>query len=169
MTRELYDLTALELSRAYGTKEISPVEVTRAVLSRIETCEPKLNAMYIIDAERALAQAAESETRWRESTPLSQLDGVPITIKDRRLGASAGSLWHLRVEAQPGPDTDLPAVSGATSQRRAVTRPIRSITSYSPRPSICPSNRPPRYVRATTMTVCRSDCKSSGIASTTQA
>ena len=38
--------------------------------------------MYIIDAEGALVQAAASETRWRESRPLSQLDGVPITIKD---------------------------------------------------------------------------------------
>jgi len=82
MTREMYDLTALELSQAYRSKELSPVDVTRAVLSRIETCEPKLNAMYIIDADGALAQAAHSERRWRESSPLSQLDGVPITIKD---------------------------------------------------------------------------------------
>jgi aspartyl-tRNA(Asn)/glutamyl-tRNA(Gln) amidotransferase subunit A len=82
MTRKLYDLTAFELSRAYRSKELSPVEVTRAVLARIETWEPKLNAMYIIDVSGALAQAAESETRWRKSTPLSQLDGVPITIKD---------------------------------------------------------------------------------------
>src|SRR5687768_15125538 len=82
MTRELYDLTALELAHAYCTKELSPVEVTRAVLARIETWEPKLNAMYIIDAEGALVQAAASETRWRESRPASQIDGVPITIKD---------------------------------------------------------------------------------------
>ncbi|HYV05793.1 MAG TPA: amidase [Blastocatellia bacterium] len=82
MTRELYDLTALELSNAYRSKQLSPVEVTRAVLARIESCEPKLNAMYIIDGEGALLHAAASETRWRESAPLSQLDGVPITIKD---------------------------------------------------------------------------------------
>lgn len=82
MTNELYDLTAIELSQGYRTRELSPVELTRAVLARIETCEPKLNAMYIIDAEGALVQAAASETRWREGRPLSQLDGVPITIKD---------------------------------------------------------------------------------------
>jgi len=82
MTNELYDLTALELSDAYRAKTLSPVEVTRAVLARIERCEPKLNAMYIIDAEGALAQAAASETRWSEAQPLSRLDGVPITIKD---------------------------------------------------------------------------------------
>jgi len=82
MTGALYDLTALELSRAYQAKQLSPVEVTRAVLARIEIWEPKLNAMYIIDADGALVQAVASETRWRESSPLSQLDGVPITIKD---------------------------------------------------------------------------------------
>src|SRR5262249_9772951 len=38
--------------------------------------------MYIIDSEGALEQAAASEKRWRESKPLSPLDGVPITIKD---------------------------------------------------------------------------------------
>lgn len=82
MTGELYDLTASELSQAYRTNELSPVEVTRAVLARIEECEPKLNAMYITDAEGALAQAAASELRWREARSLSQLDGVPITVKD---------------------------------------------------------------------------------------
>ncbi len=82
MTPDLYNLTAVELSLAYRTKELSPVDVTRAVLARIETWEQKLNAMYIIDAEGALDQAAVAETRWRESGPLSLIDGVPITIKD---------------------------------------------------------------------------------------
>ena len=82
MTDELHDLSAIELSHAYRAKQLSPVEVTRAVLARIQTCEPKLNAMYIIDGEGALVQAEASQTRWCEGRPLSPLDGVPITIKD---------------------------------------------------------------------------------------
>jgi aspartyl-tRNA(Asn)/glutamyl-tRNA(Gln) amidotransferase subunit A len=82
MTSELYDLTALEMSNAYHAKELSPLEVTRAVLARIEACEPNLNAMYIVHGEGALVQASAAETRWRKGRPLSQLDGVPITIKD---------------------------------------------------------------------------------------
>ena len=70
------------MSDAYRAKELSPVEVTFAVLTRIQSWERQLNAMYIIDAEGALAQALASETRWREGRPLSPLDGVPITIKD---------------------------------------------------------------------------------------
>src|SRR5215510_9397341 len=82
MTTKLHNLTAVELSNAYRTKELSPVEVTRDVLSRIDACEQKLNAMYITNAEGALAQAAASEKRWAEGNPLSPIDGVPITIKD---------------------------------------------------------------------------------------
>jgi aspartyl-tRNA(Asn)/glutamyl-tRNA(Gln) amidotransferase subunit A len=82
MTTMLHSLTAVQLSDSFRSKELSPVEVTSAVLARIDTWEPQLNAMYIVDAEGALAQAAASETRWREGKPLSPLDGVPITIKD---------------------------------------------------------------------------------------
>jgi len=82
MTIVLHNLSARQLSDAYRAKELSPVEVTLAVLARIEACESKLNAMYITDVEGALSQAAASETRWREGKPLSPLDGVPITIKD---------------------------------------------------------------------------------------
>ena len=82
MTTALHNLTAVELSDAFRTRKLSPVEVTRDVLERIETCEPKLNAMYIIDAERALLGASASEKRWTAGNPLSPIDGVPITIKD---------------------------------------------------------------------------------------
>jgi aspartyl-tRNA(Asn)/glutamyl-tRNA(Gln) amidotransferase subunit A len=82
MATLIHNLTAHQLSDAYRAKELSPVEVTHALLAHIETCEQKLNAMYIIDAEGALVQAAASEIRWREGRPLSLIDGVPITIKD---------------------------------------------------------------------------------------
>ena len=78
----LHDLSAHELSTAYRTRRLSPVEVTRAVLSRIDAWEKRINAMYVIDAAGALAMAAASQERWRRRKPLSPLDGVPITIKD---------------------------------------------------------------------------------------
>jgi Asp-tRNA(Asn)/Glu-tRNA(Gln) amidotransferase A subunit family amidase len=78
----LHDLSAAELVAAYGTRELSPVEATRAALARIEACDRTLNAMYLVLAERALAEAAESEARWAEGRPRSPLDGVPITLKD---------------------------------------------------------------------------------------
>jgi aspartyl-tRNA(Asn)/glutamyl-tRNA(Gln) amidotransferase subunit A len=82
MTEFYHDLTAADLARAYASQTLSPVEVAGAALARIENWESKIHAMYIIDATGAMAQAAASEARWRAGTPLSGLDGVPVTIKD---------------------------------------------------------------------------------------
>ncbi|MFZ9510140.1 MAG: amidase family protein, partial [Burkholderiaceae bacterium] len=78
----LHTLGAVALSRAFRTKALSPVEVAQAVLAQAERCEPQLHATYLLRPEQALAQARASEERWRRSAPLSDLDGVPVTIKD---------------------------------------------------------------------------------------
>jgi aspartyl-tRNA(Asn)/glutamyl-tRNA(Gln) amidotransferase subunit A len=78
----LHELGARALASQYAQRDLSPVEVTQALLSRIEAWEPRINAMYRVSAEQALAQARASEARWRSGTPLSPLDGVPVTIKE---------------------------------------------------------------------------------------
>ena len=107
--RALHDLAAHELSAAYRSGEFSPVEVTRAALSRIEAWEESINAMYIVAAAGALAMAAASEKRWRRRKPLSALDGVPITIKDNiavegiptPVGTAAGDMTPSAHDAPP--------------------------------------------------------------------
>ncbi|MGU9980654.1 amidase [Phreatobacter sp. HK31-P] len=79
---DLADLSAAALSKAYKARKLSPVEVTRAVLARIEACEPAINAMYIVSSEAALKAAKAAEKRWAKGAPLSALDGVPVTIKE---------------------------------------------------------------------------------------
>jgi aspartyl-tRNA(Asn)/glutamyl-tRNA(Gln) amidotransferase subunit A len=76
------EFTAQQLSSAYSRGELSPVDVTRVTLERIGAWETRINAMYRIDADGALAQARAAEARLRERRPLSPLDGVPITIKE---------------------------------------------------------------------------------------
>ena len=78
----IHNLTAQALSSAYRVKDLSPIEATQAALTRIAAWETKINAMYVVDADGALAQARASEARWQAGEPLSPLDGVPITIKD---------------------------------------------------------------------------------------
>ena len=105
----LHDLSAHELSQAYRTRRLSPVEATRAALARMEMWESKINAMYIIDSDNALAQAAASEARWRDGAPLSALDGVPVTIKDNIAvmnmptpsGTAAGDMTPSASDAPP--------------------------------------------------------------------
>jgi aspartyl-tRNA(Asn)/glutamyl-tRNA(Gln) amidotransferase subunit A len=76
------ELSAAEISSQYEGGTLSPVEVTRALLARIDAWEPRLNAMYLVDREGALTQARYAEGRWRVQAPLSPLDGVPLTIKE---------------------------------------------------------------------------------------
>src|SRR5215218_6728386 len=77
-----HELTAEAMAAAFRRRELSPVEVTRALLERIRQWEPRINAMYRVSEALALEQAEASQARWRSSTPLSALDGVPITIKE---------------------------------------------------------------------------------------
>jgi Asp-tRNA(Asn)/Glu-tRNA(Gln) amidotransferase A subunit family amidase len=105
----LHDLSAHALGCAYRAKELSPVEVASAALGRVAAWEKKINAMYVVDAEGALAMAAASEARWRASAPLSALDGVPITIKDNiavkgmptPVGTAAGDMTPSPADAPP--------------------------------------------------------------------
>jgi aspartyl-tRNA(Asn)/glutamyl-tRNA(Gln) amidotransferase subunit A len=79
---DVHQFTAVQLSNAYARHELSPVEVTRQAIARMEAWEPRINAMYRIDRDGALAAAAAAEARWRAGKPLSPLDGVPLTIKE---------------------------------------------------------------------------------------
>jgi len=78
----LHDMTAVDLLAAYKSKKLSPVEVTDAVIQRIEAWEPKIKALYAPDFEGARKAARESEKRWQAGKPQGALDGVPITIKE---------------------------------------------------------------------------------------
>jgi aspartyl-tRNA(Asn)/glutamyl-tRNA(Gln) amidotransferase subunit A len=79
---ELHEMTATDLSAAYRTKELSPVEVIEALLGRIEALDAQVNAFCLIDAPTTLKQAEASEERWLAGQPLSPLDGVPVAVKD---------------------------------------------------------------------------------------
>jgi Asp-tRNA(Asn)/Glu-tRNA(Gln) amidotransferase A subunit family amidase len=78
----IHELGAAALAQAYGRGELSPVDVVRAALARIEAWEPRINAMYRVRAEAALGEARAARERWRAGRPLSPLDGVPVTVKE---------------------------------------------------------------------------------------
>jgi aspartyl-tRNA(Asn)/glutamyl-tRNA(Gln) amidotransferase subunit A len=78
----IHEFTAEQLFSAYQRGELSPVDVTRSLLQRVDAWEKKINAMYRVDADGALEQARAAEARWRSGKPRSPLDGIPITIKE---------------------------------------------------------------------------------------
>ncbi|HVV09166.1 amidase [Amycolatopsis sp.] len=77
----MIELTATELFRRYREGSLSPVEVTAAVLDRIDELEPRLHALYAYDPEHARAAAKQSEQRFRAGEP-GALDGIPLTLKE---------------------------------------------------------------------------------------
>ena len=77
-------LSALELAHNIRERKLSPVEVVRAHVRRIEEVNPRLNAVVADRFESALEEAREAETHMmrREPQELPPLFGVPCTIKD---------------------------------------------------------------------------------------
>lgn len=82
MSHNIAYMSALELLEAYRTKALSPVEVTKAMLERIEKVNPKINAIYHLDPSTAIRAAKVSEKRWLSGNPIGLLDGIPTTVKD---------------------------------------------------------------------------------------
>jgi len=75
-------MSATELVAAYRQRSVSPVDVTQACLARAEEIDPAFNAFTFIDHDGALEAARASEARWATGNPLSEVDGVPATLKD---------------------------------------------------------------------------------------
>ena len=81
MTSDLTQTSAADLGKLYAKGKASPVDAMKAVLKRVDSVNPRLNALCLVDAEPALAAAKASERRWKKGRPLSPLDGVPVSIK----------------------------------------------------------------------------------------
>jgi Asp-tRNA(Asn)/Glu-tRNA(Gln) amidotransferase A subunit family amidase len=103
------DLAARDLLDAYARRRLSPVEVMRAVIERVEAYEPKLQALYAFDPDGALRDARASEERWQRGE-VGALDGVPATVKDNI--ATRGTPLPLGTAArvlEPAPEDAPPA------------------------------------------------------------
>lgn len=79
---EIITRPAHEQAALLAAGEISAVELAQAHLDQIEAINPALNAFLHVDADGALATAAEVDARRAAGERLSQLAGVPIAVKD---------------------------------------------------------------------------------------
>src|SRR4051812_12804698 len=82
MSDDMLSLSAAALTALYRSKQLSPVEVSRAALERIARLQPIYNAFVMVDEVRAIKDARASEARWRKGAPAGSVDGVPCTVKD---------------------------------------------------------------------------------------
>ncbi len=112
MPTDLALCSATELASLYRSGQASPVQATQAVLDRIALVNPIINAYCVIDATNALVSARASEQRWQNKTPLSELDGVPTSIKDLILTRGWPTLrGSLTIDPAQAWDVDAPCVA----------------------------------------------------------
>lgn len=112
MTSDLTLMPATDLARAFRSRNLSPVDVTEAVLERVQRLDPKVNAFVLVDGDGAIKAARSSEERWRQGRPLGDLDGVPVPIKDIFLTEGWPTRRGSRTLANAAPDDqDAPAVA----------------------------------------------------------
>ena len=78
----LLRLSAVELVQLYRQRDLSPVEVIRAVLARSVQRQADLNAFACLDEAGALAAARAAEQRFQPGEPMGALDGIPISVID---------------------------------------------------------------------------------------
>jgi aspartyl-tRNA(Asn)/glutamyl-tRNA(Gln) amidotransferase subunit A len=74
--------TISELAPRVRRKEVSPLELTRACLERIEKLNPALNAFITVSADSALAEARAAEIEISRGEWRGPLHGIPVALKD---------------------------------------------------------------------------------------
>ncbi len=108
------DLCYLRLSEAaglLGRRELSPVEITRAFLERIERLDGLLHAYITVTAERALADAQAAEAALARGESRGPLHGIPIALKDLFLTQGIRTTGHSRLLADNIPSEDATVVA----------------------------------------------------------
>ncbi len=108
---ELPFLSASDLSRLIGSKEVSPVEATEAYLDRIDALDFKFNAYLTISREQALQAAREAEDAIARGNYLGPMHGVPVAVKDQFLTRGLRSTGGSRFLADFVPEEDATVVA----------------------------------------------------------
>lgn len=78
----LHHESAVELLAQLGKKQVSSVEIVKALITRRDAVGPRTNAIVVRMDEEALAAAAAADEKRARGEALGPLGGLPITIKE---------------------------------------------------------------------------------------
>src|SRR5262245_14585547 len=98
--------SALDLAALIRAKAVSPVEVTDAVLARLERLNPRLNCFCTVTAEEARDAAVAAEVAVMTGEALGALHGVPFSVKDRVWTRHVRTAGGSRLFADHVPEED---------------------------------------------------------------
>ena len=109
MSDEIAYATIAELGARYRKRDLSPVEVTQALLARIEKLDPILHAFVTLTADSALAEARSAEEALRRGDARPLL-GIPVAHKDIYLTRGVRTTGGSALLADWIPDEDATCV-----------------------------------------------------------
>jgi amidase len=106
---DLAFLPATELALRLRRRELSSVELLQHYLARIARLNPALNAVVVLDAERALQRARAADEALAHGEVWGPLHGLPMTVKESFDVPGLATTWGF--EAQRGNIASRPAVA----------------------------------------------------------
>ncbi len=89
--------TMTELGDAYRRRRLSPVEVTRAMLGRIEKLDPRLHSYVTVTPEIALEQAKQAEADFAAGRDRGPMQGIPVGLKDLCETKGVPTTWGTKI------------------------------------------------------------------------
>ncbi|HEY2918704.1 MAG TPA: amidase [Candidatus Binatia bacterium] len=108
---ELCYLTIIEVAAGLRRREYSPVDLTEALLKRIESIDDKLHCFITLTADLALRQAKQADQELRSGKDRGPLHGIPIALKDLYMTQGIRTTCHSAVLQNWVPDNDATAAS----------------------------------------------------------
>ena len=107
---EIAFMSAAALATAIREREISPVEVTRTILERIDQLNPKLNAYCTLMHDEAITAALTAELQIMRGDSLGALHGVPICVKDNLYVKGSRTTFGSKLCEHDINDADAPSI-----------------------------------------------------------
>ena len=108
---ELLFSSIAEIGALYRSGQLSPLELTRQCLARIEALNPTLNAFITVTAQQALLEAQQAEQELRAGHDKGPLHGIPIALKDLIDTAGIRTTCASRIREDNVPQQDAPLVT----------------------------------------------------------
>ena len=107
----LHFKTITEVSELIRAKHVSPVEVTTAILKRIDQLDSSLKSYATVMADHAMRAARKAETEITAGTYRGALHGVPVAVKDLCFTKGVHTMGGTQVLAGHIPDFDSTVVA----------------------------------------------------------
>ncbi|PKB73302.1 MAG: amidase [SAR202 cluster bacterium Io17-Chloro-G7] len=107
----LHFKTITELAGLIHSRQLSPVEVTQAMLGRIDALDSRLKSFATVMAEHALSSAKAAEQAIGQGRYLGPLHGVPVAVKDLCFTKNVPTMAGARVLREHIPDFDATVIA----------------------------------------------------------